>query len=129
LTSLVLLLLTLIANHVEELEAVLALLRADNTEPVAQLLLLEELLGEVLEVAAGEVLVGDNLDAAVAKVVDVDVVAQIAGAAVDLDALLQEGGEGAGVEDAVVDGLGGVDGELWGGGLVNVWPAVCGCEG
>ena len=32
---------------------------------------------------------------------------------VDLDALLQEGGEGRGVEDAVVDGLGGVDDELW----------------
>merc|ERR1712080_654703 len=111
---LVLLLLTLLANDVEELEGVLALVGGDDAEPVTELLLLEELLGQVLDVAAGELLVGDNLDAAVAEVGDVDALAEVAGEAVDLDALLQEGGEGGGVEDAVVHGLGGVDDELLG---------------
>lgn len=109
---LVLLLLTLLANDVEELEGVLALVGGDNTEPVTELLLLEELLGQVLDVTARELLVGDDLDAAVAEVGDVDALAEVTGEAVDLDALLQEGGEGGGVEDAVVHGLGGVDDEL-----------------
>ena len=109
---LVLLLLALVTDHVEELEAVLALVGADDAQPVTQLLLLEELLGQVLEVAAGELAVGDDLDATVAEVGDVDGVAKVARQAVDLDALLQEGGEGGGVEDAVLSGLGGVDDEL-----------------
>jgi hypothetical protein len=111
---LVLLLLTLLANNVEELEGVLALVGGDDAEPVTELLLLEELLRQVLEVAAGELLVSDDLDAAVAEVGDVDALAEVAGEAVDLDALLQEGGEGGGVEDAVVHGLGSVDDELFG---------------
>lgn len=110
---LVLLLLTLLTNNVEELEGVLALVGGDDTEPVTELLLLEELLGQVLDVATGELLVGNDLDATIAEVGDVDLLAEVAGEAVDLDALLQEGGEGRGVEDAVVDGLGGVDDELW----------------
>lgn len=110
---LVLLLLTLLTNNVEELEAVLALVGGDDTEPVTELLLLEELLGQVLEVATGELLVSDDLDAAVTEVGDGDALAEVAGEAVNLDALLQEGGEGAGVEDTVVHGLGGVDDELF----------------
>lgn len=55
---------------------------------------------------------GDDLDLAVAEVGDGDVVAEVAGQAVDLDALLEEGREGGGVEDAVLGGLGCVDGEL-----------------
>lgn len=106
---LVLLFLAVIAHNVEELQAVLALARADHPEPIAQLLLLKELLRQVLEVPTAEVLVGYDLDAAVAQVGDGDGVAEVAGAAIDLDALLQEGGEGGGVEDAVVGGLLGVD--------------------
>jgi hypothetical protein len=109
---LVLLLLTLLANNVEELEGVLALVGGDDAEPVTKLLLLEELLCQVLEVATGELLVGNDLDAAIAKVGDVDALAEVAGEAVDLDALLEEGGEGGCVEDTVVHGLGGVDDEL-----------------
>jgi hypothetical protein len=93
---LVLLLLTLLANNVEELEGVLALVGGDDAEPVTELL------------------VSDDLDAAIAEVGDVDALAEVAGEAVDLDALLQEGGEGGGVEDAVVHGLGSVDDELFG---------------
>lgn len=113
LRRLVLLLLTLVTNNVEELEGVLALVGADDTEPVTELLLLQKLLGQVLEVAAGELLVGDDLDAAIAEVGDVDGVAEVAGQTVDLDALLQEGGEGGRVEDAVLGRLGGVDHELY----------------
>lgn len=54
----------------------------------------------------------DDLDLAVAEVGDSDVVAEVAGQAIDLDALLEEGREGGGVEDAVLGGLGCVDGEL-----------------
>ena len=112
-TTLILLLLALLTNNVEELQAVLALASAHDAQPVPQLLLLEELLGQVLQVAAREVLVGDDLDATVAEVADGDVVAQVAGAAFDFDALLQKGREGAGVENAVFGGLLGVDDELW----------------
>lgn len=56
-TNLVLLFLALFADDVEELQAVLALGGADNTEPVTKHLLLEELLCEVLEVSTGELLV------------------------------------------------------------------------
>ena len=111
--SLLIILLALLTHNIEELQAVLALARADHAQPVAQLLLLEKLLRQVLEVAAGELLVRDDLDAAVAQVADADGVAQIAGAALDFDALLQEGGEGGGVEDAVVGGLRCVDDELF----------------
>lgn len=90
---LVLLLITLLTNNVEELEAVLALAGADDTEPVTELLLLEKLLGQVLEVAARELLVSDHLDLAIAEVVDGDVVAEVASETVDLDALLEEGCE------------------------------------
>jgi len=104
----------LVTNNVEELEAVLALGGADDAQPVTELLLLEELLGQVLEVATAEVLVSNDLDSAIAEVGDGDVLAEVAGAAVDLDALLQEGREGRGVEDAVLGRLGSVDDELLG---------------
>ncbi|EME89168.1 uncharacterized protein MYCFIDRAFT_185566 [Pseudocercospora fijiensis CIRAD86] len=108
----VIILLALIANDIEELQAVLALGGADNTEPVTELLLLEELLGQVLEVATRELLVGNDLDASIAEVGDGDGVAKVAGAPVDLDALLKEGRECGWVEDAVLGGLSSVDDEL-----------------
>jgi hypothetical protein len=123
---LVLLLLTLLTNNVEELEGVLALVGGDDAEPVTELLLLEELLRQVLEVAAGELLVSDDLDAAVTKVGDVDALAEVAGEAVNLDALLEESGEGGGVEDTVVHGLGSVDDELLVGELANMRLAAGG---
>ena len=109
---LVLLLLTLLTNNVEELEGVLALVGSDDTEPVTELLLLEELLCQVLEVATGELLVGDDLDLAVVEVGDGDALAEVTGETVNLDAGLEEGGEGRRVEDLVVGGLGSVDDEL-----------------
>ncbi len=101
-----------LANHVEELQAVLALRCADHAQPVAELLLLEELLRQVLQVPSAELLVRHDLNTPIAEVADGDVVAEVAGAAVDLDALLKEGREGGGVENAVAGGLGGIDDEL-----------------
>jgi len=111
---LLVILLALLANNIEELERVLALGGAYNAQPVAELLLLEELLGEVLEVATRELLVGDDLDAAITEVVHGDDVAQVARQAVDLDALLQERGERRRVEDAILRRLRGVDDVLLG---------------
>ena len=93
-TDLVLLLLTLLAYNIEELQAVLALARAHHAQPISQLLLLEELLGQVLQIPAAEFLVRDNLYPAIAEVRDGDVITEVASAAVDFDALLEEGGEG-----------------------------------
>lgn len=106
---LLLILLILVANDVVEAELVNTLGGADNAQPITELLLLEELLGQVLEVATGKLLVGDDLNAAVVQVGDADSVAEVTGAAIDLDARLQEGGEGRWVEDLVVGGLGSVD--------------------
>ena len=109
---LLLILLLVLANDVVEAELVDTLGGGDDTEPVTELLLLQELLGEVLEVAAGEVLVSDNLDLAVLEVVDDNVVTEVAGKTVNLDAGLEEGGKGRRVEDLVVGGLLSVDDEL-----------------
>lgn len=111
--SLLLILIVVLANDVVEAKLVDTLGGGDDTEPVTELLLLEELLCQVLEVATGELLVGDDLDLAVVEVGDGDAVAEVAGQAVDLDAGLQEGGEGGGVEDLVVGGLRSVDGVLF----------------
>merc|ERR1712083_823881 len=83
----------------------------DDVKPVAQLVLLEELLGQVLEVPLGERrLRNDCDDRAVA--LDLHGIPQLAGLAVDLDAVVQELLESARVHDAIIDRLGAVDGEL-----------------
>lgn len=109
----------LVVDDVEELELVDAARGGDDAEPVTELLLLEELLGQVLEVAAGEVVVGDDLDLALALLLDNDVVAEVVGAALDLDALLEELLEGGDVENLVGGGLRSVDDELGGFGLAT----------
>jgi hypothetical protein len=110
--DLLVILLLVLANDVVEAELVDTLGGGDDTEPVTELLLLEELLCQVLEVATGEVLVGDDLDLAVVEVGDGDALAEVTGKTVNLDAGLEEGGEGRRVEDLVVGGLGSVDDEL-----------------
>jgi ribosomal RNA-processing protein 12 len=109
----------LVTNNIEELEAVLALGGTDDAQPVTELLLLEELLGQVLEVTTAEVLVGHNLDSAIAEVGDGDGLAEVAGTAVNLDALLQESRKGRRVENAVLGRLGSIDDELR-----TVWSAA-----
>lgn len=109
---LLVIILSLISNNVEELEAVLSLGRADNTQPIAQLLLLEKLLRQVLQVTTRKLLVSHNFNSSITEVGDSDVVAKVTGAALNLDALLEESRESGRVEDAVLGGLGGVDDEL-----------------
>jgi hypothetical protein len=110
--SLLVVLVSLVVDDVEELELVDATRGGDDAEPVTELLLLEELLGQVLEVAAGQVVVGSDLDLALAGLADDNVVAKVVGAAVNLDAVLEELLEGGDVEDLVAGRLRSVDDEL-----------------
>ena len=123
----------LIVDNVKEAELVDTLGGRDDTEPVTELLLLEELLGaanssalhprppslhvhnlQVLQVAAGELLVSNDLDLSVTLLGDLDDIAEVTGAALDLDAVVKELLERLDVEDLVVDGLRAVDDELLG---------------
>ena len=111
-TDLLIIILSLISNNIEELKTVLSLSSANNTKPIAQLLLLQELLRKVLQVTTRKLLVCHDLNTSIAEVVHGDVIAEVTGAAVDFDALLEESRESGWVEDAVLGGLGGVDDEL-----------------
>ena len=110
---LIIIILAILTNHIEELQAILALTRTHDPQPIAQLLLLEKLLGQILQVPATEVLMADDLDAAIAQIRNGDVVAQVPRTAFDFNTLLEEGSESGGVEDAVCGRLGGVDDELF----------------
>jgi hypothetical protein len=105
-------LLSLVVDDVEELELVHSLRSRDDAEPVTELHLLKELLGEILEVAAREVVVGNDLDLAIGGLGDLDVVAKVADAALNLDLLVEKFFEGGDVEDLVACGLRSVDDEL-----------------
>lgn len=103
-----------VVNDVEELELVNTLGGGNDAKPVTKLLLLEELLGQVLEIAARELVVSNDLNLAIGDLGDDNGVAELANATVDLDLLVQELLEGRDVEDLVVNGLRGVDDELLG---------------
>ena len=104
----------LVVDNVEELELVDTLGGGDDAQPVAELHLLQELLGEVLEVAARQVVVGNDLDLAVTDLGDLNGLAQVADTALDLDALVQVLLESGDIEDLVAGGLRSVDDELLG---------------
>lgn len=112
--NLLVILIGVIVDDVEELELVDTTGGGDDTEPVTELLLLEELLGQVLEVAARELVVGNDLDLAITRRRDGDVIAQVVGAAVNLDVVLEELLKGRDVEDLVASRLRSVDDELLG---------------
>lgn len=112
--SLLVILISIVVDDVEELELVDTARGGNDAEPVTELLLLEELLGQVLEVAAREVVVGNDLDLALALLLDDDIVAEVVGAALDLDAVLEELLKGRDVENLVGGGLRSVDDELLG---------------
>jgi len=112
--DLLVVLIGLVVDDVEEAELVDALGGGNDAEPVTELLLLEELLGEVLQVAARELLVRNDLDLAIALLADLDGITKVTGAALNLDAVVQELLESLDVEDLVVDGLRAVDDELLG---------------
>lgn len=88
--------------YVLDLEARLG--RGNHTEPVTELSTLQELLGEVLEVALREGDRGLDPDLALALARDLHDIAELAGLAVDLDAVVQELLERVGVEHTVAGG-------------------------
>lgn len=109
---LLVILLTLLVDNVEESELINTLGCRDDTKPVTELLLLEELLCQVLEVSARELGVCDNLDLSLALLGDLDGITEVSNTAVDLDLVLEELLEGGDVEDLVACGLRSVDDEL-----------------
>lgn len=72
-----------------ELEGVDSLAGGDDSKPVSELVLLQELLGEILEVSAGEGGVGDNKDLALVPG-DLDSLTKVSSSSVDLDSVVQE---------------------------------------
>lgn len=112
----------LIIDDVEELELVDTLGSRHNAQPVAELHLLEELLGQVLEVAARQVVVRDNLNLAVARLRDNNGLAEVANTAVNLDAIDKVLFKGGNIKDLVAGGLRGIDDKLLGrlGGLAGL---------
>lgn len=91
--TLLVIIVALLTDHIEELQAVLSLACAHHPQPVTKLLLLEKLLRQVFQVASAEFLMCNDFDPAIAKVGHSDGIAKITGAAVDFDALLEEGCE------------------------------------
>lgn len=133
---LLLILIITVVDDVEEAESVDTLGGGDNTEPVTELVLLQELLGavacalvslfihkfargarfrnnvQVLEVATRELSVGDNDDLALTLLGDGDDIAEVTGAALDLDLVVKELLESGNIEDLVGGRLAAVDHEL-----------------
>lgn len=75
--------------NVEVTELISVLSRSNNVHKLAQLVLLQELLGQVLEVALAEVDVTDDGDLG-GVALDFDGLAELAGFAVDLELVVQE---------------------------------------
>ena len=98
----------LVIVDVEELKLVLVLVGGDDTEILAKVLLLEVLLGQVLEVSLGEGDLGLN-DDCVLVLGNSDGLAEVADLAVDLDFLGKVGFEVVKYEDVVFDWVLAVD--------------------
>merc|ERR1719384_94458 len=95
--------------EVSELVAVLG--GSNNAEPIPQVVLLQVLLGQVLQVPLGEGGGGSQADLVLLPDQG-DLLAEVVGLASDLDPLVQVLLEVLAVHDAVLDGVGAVDGEL-----------------
>ena len=80
----------LIVGDVEVTELEGLLVGGNDAQPIADLVLLQELLGEVLQVALGEGNVGDNSDLVVGTARDHDGFTQVVGATLNLDAIVKE---------------------------------------
>lgn len=75
---------------VVELEGVDSLARRDDSQPVSELVLLQELLGEVLQVSARELSVCDDNDLASSLARDLDSLTEVSRSSIDLDSVVQE---------------------------------------
>lgn len=80
----------LIVGNVEVTELEGLLVSGNNAQPVTDLVLLQELLGKVLQVALGESNVGNNGDLVITSAGDNDGITQVVGAALNLDAVMEE---------------------------------------
>jgi hypothetical protein len=103
------LLLILVDVKVAELIGLLA--SANNADPVTELVLLQKLLGQVLDVTLAVMLLGTDSDDRLFTT-NRDDFAEITGLYGDLDAVMEVVLEGGNVKDLVGDGAGAVDGEL-----------------
>jgi hypothetical protein len=65
------------------------LIRSDNTEPVTNLVLLQELLGKVLEVTFGESNVGNNSDLVISGTRDGNSFTEVVGTTINLDTIMK----------------------------------------
>ena len=83
-------------------------------------MLLEELLGKVLEVTLGELLVGGDGDLGIITTDNGHLVSEATSATLDLDAVVKELLESSGIKDLVTGGTRAVDGELVGDLLVSL---------
>lgn len=91
------------------LEGVGVLVGRDHTEPLAHLVLLEELLGQVLEVPLGEGDARGNRKLSRSLAGDLDIVSELSNLSLDLDLVDKELLVRGGVEDLVVGGAGEVN--------------------
>jgi hypothetical protein len=110
LVILLLLFFTLVDVEVLELEGLLV--SGNDTEPVTELVLLQETLGEVLEVTLGERNVGSDGDLGISTTGNLDGFTKVVGTALDLDAIVKVLLESSGIEDLVVGGTRAVNDEL-----------------
>jgi hypothetical protein len=86
--------------------------RVDAPNPITQLVLLEELFGQILDVSFRQVDARVDGHGLVAITSNLDAVPELSGASVDLDAVVEEFLEGGTVENAVTGRFREVDDEL-----------------
>jgi len=84
----------------------------DNTNPVTEGVLLQELLREIFEVPLGEGDVGGDGDAHIAVAGDLDIVTELTGLSLYLDTIMEVLLEGSTVEDTVTSRTGVINDEL-----------------
>merc|ERR1719158_165505 len=111
LVALFLLIILVVDLEVSELVAVLG--GSNHAEPVPQIVLLQVLLGQVLEVPLGEGSGGGEAELVLLPH-EGHLLAKVVGLASDLDPLVQVLLEVLAVHDAILHGVGAVDGELEG---------------
>lgn len=116
-----LLVLGITAADLEVSQFVGVLAVGDNVQEITKLGLLQELLGQVLQVSLRERKLGSDTDLGLVRG-DFDLAAKLTGLAVDLDAVMEELVEGIDIENLIINRLRAVDGELGNGllsGLLN----------
>ena len=103
----------------EVAELVGVLRRGDDVKEITELLLLQVLLGEVLEISLGERKLGSDVNLGLVTG-DGNLLTEVAGLAVDLDSIVEELLEGRNIEYFVLNRGGTIDGELGNGLLAGL---------